>query len=226
MLHMPSIGLESRAYVFAEGNVGAGREGDLIGVVDYDQSPEPKLTSYRGGFGCDAFHHIAVTGHHIRMVIHHFVALPIECSGEPTLRDCQSHGVPDTLTQRTGSNFRPGHQTILGMPRSAASPLAELLDVVHGKVVSGEEQHAVEQHAGVSRRKDEPIAIGPFRVGGIVPKMTRPQYVRHRRCAQRHSRMTRVRFLDRVNRERPDSVDAEIVDWLNGSAHDLSEPSP
>src|SRR5208282_1415012 len=50
MLHVPSIGLEPRAYVFGEGNVGAGREGDLIGVVDNDQSPESKLARYRGGF--------------------------------------------------------------------------------------------------------------------------------------------------------------------------------
>ena len=102
----------------------------------------------------------------------------------------------------------PGHDTILGMARSAAPPLAELLDIVHGKVVAGEEQHAVDQHAGVSGRQDEPIAIGPFGVGGIVPEMARPQDVRYRRRAQRHSRMARVRFLDRVDRERANGVDA------------------
>ena len=208
MLHMPSIGRESRAHIFGEGNVGAGREGDLIGVVDHDQSPEPKLTRYRGGFGRDAFHHVAVAGHHIRMVIHHVVAGPIECGGQPALRDCQSHRVPNTLTERTGGNFHPGHDAILGMARSAAPPLAEVLDVVHGKVVAGEEQHAVDQHARVSGRQDEPIAIGPFGVGGIVPEMACPQDVRHRRRAQRHPRMARVRFLDGVDRERPDSVDA------------------
>src|SRR6202044_2714033 len=60
MLDMPSIGLESRAYIFRESNVGAGREGDLVGVVEHDQSPETELTRYRGGFGRDAFHHVAV----------------------------------------------------------------------------------------------------------------------------------------------------------------------
>src|SRR5579863_1333528 len=139
MLHMPSIRLESRAYIFGEGNVGSGREGDLIGVVEHDQSPEPELTRYRSGFGRDAFHHVAVAGHHIRMVIHNFVAGPIECGGQPALRDCQSHRVPNTLTQWTGSNCHRGHHTMLGMPRSAASPLAELLDIVHVEVVSGEE---------------------------------------------------------------------------------------
>src|SRR5580700_10910657 len=131
MLHMPSVSLESRTYIFAEGNVGGSREGNLVGVVEYDQSPEPKLTCYRRGFRRDAFHHVAVASDHICMVIHHLVARPIERGGQPALRDCQSHRVPYTLTQRTRGNLHPGHHAILGMPRSTASPLAELLDIVH-----------------------------------------------------------------------------------------------
>src|SRR5262249_33272040 len=141
MLHMPSVSLEARAYVFVEGNVGASRESYLIGVVEHDQSPEPKLPRYRSGFGRDAFHHVAVTGHHIGVVIHDFVAGAIEGGGQPALRHRQSNRVPDTLTQRTRRNFRAGHHAILGMSWSAAAPLAELLDIVHGKVVSGEEKH-------------------------------------------------------------------------------------
>src|SRR5208282_5028195 len=163
---------------------------------------------------------------HIRVVIHHFMARPIEGGGQPTLRDCESHRVSNTLTQRTRRNFRTGHHAILGMPRGTAAPSAKLLYISHRKVVTGEEQQAVEQHAGMPGGQHKTIAIGPFWVGGIVPKMARPQDVRHRRRAQRRPRMSRVRFLDGVDRQRPDRVDAKLVDWLKRRTHGFSGLPP
>ena len=69
-----------------------------------------------------------------------------------------------------------GH-AIFGMPRGTAAPSAKLLYISHRKVVTGEEQQAVEQHAGMPGGQHKAIAIGPLGVGGIVPQMARPQHV-------------------------------------------------
>ena len=61
------------------------------------------------------------------------------------------------------------------------------------------------------RRQDESVAVGPGRVPGIVPEVARPQDVGHRGGAHRHARMSGVCPLNRIDRQHPDRVDAELV---------------
>jgi len=46
---------------------------------------------------------------------------------------------------------------------------------------------------------------------GVVLQVPLPEDVGHRRGAERKARVPRVRLLDTVDRERPDRVDAELI---------------
>ena len=96
-------------------------------------------------------------------------------------------------------------------PGRPTPPLSEPLQIVHRDVVSGQEEQAVQQRAGITGRQYEPIAIEPLRILRIVPEVTRPEHVRHRRGTHRHARMSGVRPLHDINRQHPDRVDADLI---------------
>ena len=82
----------------------------------------------------------------------------------------------------------------------------------------GEVEQRVEQHRGVPGREHEAVAVGPDRVGGVEAQEALPERVGDRRQRHRRPGMARVGLLDRVDRQRADRVDAELVDVLG---HDL-----
>jgi hypothetical protein len=57
------------------------------------------------------------------------------------------------------------------MTRCSAVPLPKLLQVVHREVVPGQEQQAVEEHAGVPGREHESIAVRPGGISRIVTEV-------------------------------------------------------
>ena len=67
-------------------------------------------------------------------------------------------------------------------------------------------------------RQDEPVAVGPVRVGRGVAQEPRPQDVGHRRRAHRGAGMTGVRLLHGVDRQGPDRVDGQLVE-VGGDGH-------
>ena len=77
----------------------------------------------------------------------------------------------------------------LGVAGRAAAELAEALQLVERQVVAGEVQEAVEQHAAVAGRKDEPVAVDPGRLGRVMFHETVPQYISHRRRTERQARV-------------------------------------
>ena len=84
-----------------------------------------------------------------------------------------------------------------------------MLDIVEREIVAGQVEQGVEQHRAVPARENEAVPIGPEGIARVVLEEVVPQHVRHRRRPQRHSRMTGVRLLDGVDRERANGVDRE-----------------
>ena len=72
--------------------------------------------------------------------------------------------------------------------------------------------------------QDEPVAIGPRRIGRVMAEEARPQDVRHRRGAHRQTGMAGLRVLHGVGRQEPDRVDAELVEIA--IRHDAALLSP
>ena len=144
-------------------------------------------------------------------MVHDLIAGTIERRRQPPLGNRKSDAVADSLTERSGRDFDAWRDPALRMAGRAAFQLSKLLEVFEREVIPGQKQQTVEQHAAVPGREDEAIAVGPRRVPGIVPKMTRPQDVGHRGRTHRHTRMPGVCLLNRIDRQHPDRVDAELV---------------
>ncbi len=210
-LHVPAVGFEARADVLRKCEVRRRGERDQVRVVEHDQTTEPKGAGERRRFRGNPFHHVAVAGEDIGVVVHDIVAMTIEGRRQPPLRDRHADAVAEPLTERSRGDLDAGRAPALRMTGRSALPLPELLEVFHREVVAGQKQQTVEQRTGVPGREHEPVAVGPRRILRIVPQVARPQDVGHRRRAHRHAGMPGVRLLNRVDRQHPDRVDTELV---------------
>jgi hypothetical protein len=121
----------------------------------------------------------------------------------------QSHCVADALSQGPGRGLDACGLPVLRVARRSALPLPELPDVVERQIVAAEVEAGVEQHRRMAARQDEPIAILPMRIGGIVPHDAQIQHLPQGRERHGRARMPGVRFLDRVHGERTNGIDAE-----------------
>ena len=75
------------------------------------------------------------------------------------------------------------------------------------RLSAGEMGHGPEQHRGVTIREYEPVAVRPDPILGIETHHAVPKRVDQRREGHRRSRVSGLRLLDRIDRERPDRVD-------------------
>ena len=103
--------------------------------------------------------------------------------------------------------------------------LAEALDVIEAdggvsddlvvgvdRAHAGEEEQRVEQHRGVPSGEHEAVAVGPNWIGRIKAQKALPERVGNWCHRHRRPGMTGASPLDRVNRQRANRVDAELVD--------------
>ena len=97
------------------------------------------------------------------------------------------------------------------MPRGLAAPLAEVLDLIERKIIPREVKERIQERASVARREDEPVAVHPVRVAGVVPQVLRPERHRCGGHAHRHARMPGFCLLNRIHGQAADRVYAEIV---------------
>src|SRR5207248_2905310 len=109
----------------------------------------------------DAFFEVAIAADNERVVV---ADLGPEAGAQHTLGHTESDGVGEALTEGAGGDLDAGGVMHLGVTRRAALPLTELLEVLDGEAVTGEEEHGVLQDAGVAGGQDEPITVRPHRV--------------------------------------------------------------
>ena len=160
----------------------------------------------------DAFHHVAIAGDEVHVVIDDHVSAAIERCAEVSFADCHSDRIADSLPERAGRRLDTRRVAVLGMPGRLALPLAELLQVIEREVVAGEIEHAVQQHRRVAGRQHEPVAVHPGRILRVVSQVPSEEHVGERRERHRRARMAGVGFLNGIHREDSDRVDAELVE--------------
>src|SRR5262245_49939793 len=85
--HVPSIGHETRRYVFGEGDAGAALNADPVVVVDPAEVVEAEMAGKRSGPGTDSFHKAAVAADRVDVVIENLEAGPVIAAGQPFARD-------------------------------------------------------------------------------------------------------------------------------------------
>ena len=130
------------------------------------------------------------------------------------LRDGQTDGLGEALAQRAGGDFDARRLTHLGVPSGVRTPLAELLQLLHRQVVTGQVQHTVQQRRRVAVREHKTVAIAPLRVGGVVLHELVKEQIRDRRAAQRGSGVAVLGALHLVDGEEPEGIDRKLVECV------------
>ena len=126
-------------------------------------------------------------------------------------------GVGEPLAKRAGGGLDSGGVAVLGVARRLRAELAEALDLGQAHVlVAGQIEERVEQHRAVPGREHEAVAVGPVGRARVELQEPRKQDGGHVRHAHGHSRMARLRLLDRVGREKADGVGHERVAGAGG----------
>jgi hypothetical protein len=209
VLHMPAVCLEPFRGVIAARDVGATVDRDVVAVEEPDELAELLVSGERGGLVRDPFHQVAVACDEPGMMVDDRVSIAIERRGEMALGERHADRVGQSLAERARCGLHARGVSHFRMAGRLASPLTELLDVVERQIVPAQEERRVEQHRRVAAGEYDPIAIGPMRIGGIVPNVAVVERVCERRERHRCARVPRFRLLHRVHREGANGVDGE-----------------
>src|ERR1700722_1323302 len=71
-LDVPAVGFKSSSHIFGVGNVCVAFDGNMVVIVEEDEVAKCKISGNRGGFGADAFHHVAIAADAIDMIVEQF----------------------------------------------------------------------------------------------------------------------------------------------------------
>ena len=226
-LHVPALRLEALGLVLGgEGERGRAVDRDVVVVVEVDEPAEAEVAGERRGLVADALHQVAVRADRVDAAVDDVVVGPVVALGQEAVGDREADAVREALPERTGRGLDALGHEVLRMARRSRFPLPEALQLLEREVVAGQVQRGVLEDAGVAGGEDEPVAVRPVRVRRVVAHHVSVEHVRERRECHRRARVTRVRLLDRVHRERPDRVDRELPD-LCVFAHSLNDmPRP
>ena len=206
---LPVVRLEALRDVLGEGDRGRTVDRDLVVVVDRNQVAELEVAGERSGFGRDTLHQATVAGEHVGVVVKQREVLLVEGGAEVSLRDRETDGVGETLTERTGGDLDTRGDADLRVtrrdrveltelfawqdrtrstspsfsPRLASARMTHLLEVIDGDLVAEEVEEDVLEGASVTVRKDEAVAVDVVRVGRVaVEEAGWIQIVSTRRC--------------------------------------------
>ena len=219
---VPAVALKRSGDVVLVGEPGFTVDRDVVVVVDPAEVVELQVAGDRGGFVGDALHQAAVAGDRVDVEVEQLGAV---AGALPLRGDRHADRGGDALAERAGGRLDAGGPAVLGVAGSARVELAEAFDVLQrdGRAADdlvvgfdrlhlGEVEQRVEQHRGVPGGEHEAVAARPDRVGRVEAEEALPERVGDGRHRHRRARMPRVRLLDRVDRQRADRVDAELVD--------------
>ena len=106
------------------------------------------------------------------------------------------------------------------MPRSLASQLSKLLEILHRQAVSSQMEHGVLQGAGMSVTQNESITIDPGWVLARVVHDFGPQQVSHGSTSHGSAGVTAVGRLRLVGRDAADRVDAGLLEGKLGHGNE------
>ena len=136
--------------------------------------------------------------------------------------DCHTH----TCAERARRRLNTLGVAILRMTRGQGTVLTELHHIFLGQAVAEQVKKGVKKRRAVSAGEDEPVTVRPIGVGGIVLHMLCPKLICNSSRAERKTRMTGLRLLDRISRENADGVDRHRIDRFAHILDSSEENSP
>ena len=198
----PSPSLILHSHVLGIDDVALGRELDLVGVVEHDEVVQAQRTGNAAHALADLLLHSTIADVGIYLVLHGRMA-------EASLKKLLCHGRTSrkgmSLSQRSGRVLHSVLDVALGVSRSDAAPLAELLDVFNGKF-SLKGQGRIEHRRHVTRVKEEAVSTGPCGLIRVVNQKFGEQNIDKIGTAHRTSRVSGLRLLYHRG-----SQDADVV---------------
>src|SRR5438477_11615896 len=209
---LPAIRLETLRRIVSEREVGRAVDRYAVVVVEADELPEPEVSGEGRGLVRQPFHHVAVAAYEVGVMVDDLVPWLVEYRREVCLGERHPHRVADALAEGTRRRLYPWSVAVFGVTGSTTSPLTKLLEVFEAEVIAAQIQTRVQQHRRVTAREDEAIAIRPIWVGGIMTHVLRVEPVAERRERHRRPRVTRLRLLHGVHRQRADGIDGEEIE--------------
>ena len=214
--NLPLKGFKPLGAVFRKCDGGIPLDGNVVVIIKINQLPEAQMPRQRRGFGGDAFHQVAVGDNGIDKMADDFMPRTIENRREVGFRNCHAHAVGKSLPKRTGRRLYARGQSVFRMSRRETAPLTKTLEFLHREVVAREVEQRVEQRGAMSARENKSVAVHPARVGRVVPQMSSPNGVCHRRRAHRQPRMPGARGLHHIGGKKTNGIEM----CLDGVFHD------
>src|SRR5437868_4860392 len=166
--NVPAVSEKARGYIFSERDVRVPFDADVIVVVDPAEIIETEMTGEGGSFRSNAFHHAAVTGDGVDVVVEDFKTWFVISVGEPFLGDGHADARRDALSERASRGFHSRHPMIFRVAGRFAVELAKSANIVQRdrglseifivgvhRLDAGEVKNRPEQHGSVAIREDE-----------------------------------------------------------------------
>ena len=191
-------GFKTLLYGFAEGDIGPALDGNVIGIIKYDQLGQSQGSGQREGFVGNAFHHASVAAKYIGIMIHHRMLRGIKYGCEVLLRHRHTDSHRHAGTQRAGGSFHAGRMTVFRMTGSQGPQLTEVHEILPGKTVAEQVEQGIKKHGSMSAGQDETVTVLPFGILRIVVHDLCPQGIGSGSCAQRKARVSGICFLNCV----------------------------
>ena len=223
--HVPAVRDEPRGHVLGEREIRMPLDRDPVRVVDPTQVRQPLVRGVRSRLRRDPLHHAAVPRLGVHVEVEEREAVPVVPRAEPLARESHADRCCDALAERPGGGLDAARPAVLGMARALGTELAKPLQVVEcdrglaedlvlgvDRADTGQVEQRPEEGGGVARRQHEAVAVRPDRVGRIEAEEPLPERVRDGRDPDRRSGMSRARCLDRIDAQRPDRVDARLIE--------------
>ena len=135
----------------------------------------------------------------------HTVAVEHGC--EVTLCHSEADTVCNTLSERACCYLNTCNLAVLGVSRSLASFLTEVLEIVKCETVVKHMEKSIKHSGAVTGRKNETVAILPLDVLRAVLHLFCPKRVCHRHSAESDTRVTGFCLVDSFSRENAHRID-------------------
>ena len=173
-LGRPACGLEPGDLIARFSNPDLAVDGRIIIVPDHGQLGQFQAARQGDGLMADALHQTAVSGHDPGAVIDQLVAIT---GAKAAFRHGHADRCGNTLAEGAGRGLHPGGVAKFRVARGLRAPLTEGLELLLGDALkAGQVQQRIDQHRATARRQDEPVTVGPIRLGSIKFQKFRPEH--------------------------------------------------
>ncbi len=198
-LHLPVQGLKTEGRVFALRLIRHSIERHVVRIVDQNQVIKALMSGKGDGFQGYALLHAPIAGQGDHVMIENRMLRSIEVRFQHLASYRHTHGVADTLPQRTSGGLNPRRVMKLGMAGGLAVELTERFDVGQRQIVATQVEPRIEKHGAVSGRENKTVAVNPTRAFRIVLECVTIKHCSHLRCTQRKSQVSGLAGMDGVH---------------------------